>query len=92
MAVKLKSNAGKHLIVKPSLFLLCGNEEKELDSMFWEIESKLVQIKSPNVDALISVSRKMKNREEKYSFWQLSHLVSNYSSTILKFLLSFMTK
>ncbi|KAK8808138.1 hypothetical protein WA171_001361, partial [Blastocystis sp. BT1] len=56
MVIKMKSNAGKHIIANPSLFVLGSNDTRDIE----------VSIRSANVDTLISIAKNMKRKEEHF--------------------------
>lgn len=64
--MKIKSNAGKHIGVSPSVFCIAPGETKELSGVDSPPPSLLVVIKPANVDALI-IEKATMNKESKGS-------------------------
>ena len=68
MVIKMKSNAGKHIIANPSLFVLGSNDTRDIDGESVEKDLVVVSIRSANVDTLISIAKNMKRKEEQWGF------------------------
>lgn len=66
--VKIKSNAGKHIGVSPSVFYISPGERRELSGFRFLEESFLVTVKPANVDALI-IEKATMNKENKGCVW-----------------------
>lgn len=80
--VKIKSNAGKHIGVSPSVFYMSPGEVRELSGFRFLEEWVLVTVKPANVDALI-IEKATMNKENKGCVW--------YGSSIHRFKLQFNT-
>ena len=67
----MKSNAGKHIIANPSLFVMGNSDIKDIEGVTIVVVLVIVSIRSSNVDALISIAKNMKRKEEQYDVWSL---------------------
>ncbi|KAK8793169.1 hypothetical protein WA588_005108, partial [Blastocystis sp. NMH] len=56
IAIKMKSNAGKHIIAKPSIFIMGVDETHDVE----------ISIRSPNVNSLVAIARDMRRKEEQF--------------------------